>query len=181
MKLWTQQGIGHSLCSGHVDWERSRYLKHDIPRIKEGYAKLKLLVGTDQIIWCTNKPEKYFPSYVWTWELDVPEGRILQIVDGDIWELLIGAKSVPDRIEMQICKELEQLDFRNNEERIQADLERRMAYWDQPAPHGGWETKLFLADPTASSANILLQHPLDRSWVQKVTDHKGNEIALASI
>ncbi len=91
--LWSWHEPEFSLTEGRVDWGQSAYYNDkNIPRRKEAYAELKVLLGTDQIIWCATKDDYYDHSGRTKvgWVLSVPERDLFRIVNNVAWNQLLG-------------------------------------------------------------------------------------------
>ena len=85
------------MTSGRVDHSRSNYCR-SMPTIAPAYAQLACQLGTDQIICCFVRPDEYekLPNLMHTeWALDVPDDKILAIIDSFIWARILGTKAHP--------------------------------------------------------------------------------------
>ena len=56
MRLWSYQGVGHSLTDGHIDPSRLPYLE-TVPRYADAIKELAKRIGepSGQFIWCLTR------------------------------------------------------------------------------------------------------------------------------
>jgi hypothetical protein len=102
------------------------------------------------------------------WELQVPDDKILGIVDSFIWNRILDPKkkAIPRWLEMKWCRECSDVDDGNAY--IEAKIEE---YHSQPPPNGDWWSVLFIpaGRPYRSEdADALLKHPIAEEWVVSV-------------
>ena len=60
MRLWSYQGVGHSLTDGHIDPSRLPYLE-TVPRYADAIKELAKRVGepSGQFIWCLTRDTEW--------------------------------------------------------------------------------------------------------------------------
>ncbi len=97
MKLWSWQERSFDPTRDRVDLTRSPYHNDDIiPYIQEGYATLRELIGSDQILWCYSSRNEYEVHGVRIdrveWELTLAQSDTLGFVDYVRWNRLIHGK-----------------------------------------------------------------------------------------
>lgn len=174
IKLWSwHEPELFSLTEGRVDWGQSAYFNDEtIPKVKQAYAELKRLLGTDQVIWCLTNDvhHDYKGAPKVGWVLSVPEEKIFRILDTYAWEKLLGTKSYPHSLKQKWEEELPdhvKQGSKEYEDRIQQKLdlylsnETRQEILD----------RLFIETPYAKamkeyeSITVLLKHPIPESWV----------------
>jgi hypothetical protein len=180
MKLWSWHTTDFSLTSGHVDHCRSKYYRK-VPEIPSAYVQLFRLVGTCQIIWCYGGRNGYQQLEGDTrvvWELDVPDDRVLAIIDNWVWERIIDSNVCPPDLREQWEYEAVQ----GNHD-LDAYVEaKKHEYLSKPAPQGSWWTALFI-QAINDDATVLLKHPIPDSWVlrsgegaESVRNHRAGHI-----
>lgn len=134
-----------------------------MPAIPPAYARLATRVGTDQIVWCYARPDEYrkLPGDTRVeWELDVPDEKILAIIDSWVWERIIGSKAYPRALRDKWAMEAVQGDH-HYEAHIRA---REEEYLSQPPPEGDWWKALFIQDISTGVPTVLVEHPIAKSW-----------------
>lgn len=95
MKLWSWQERSFDPTRDRVDLTRSRHFNNKkIQHIQEGYAILRELIGSDQILWCYSSRNGYLlrrkkKTDLVEWELEIAQSDILAFVDEVRWERLI--------------------------------------------------------------------------------------------
>lgn len=183
MKLSSWQEPDFSLTSGRVDHSRSSYYRRMLA-IPPAYARLATHVGTDQIIWCYARPDEYrkLPGDTRVeWLLDVPDEKILGIIDSWVWERIIGSKAYPSALRNRWAMEAVQ-----GEHDLLAHIRvREDEYLSQPPPEGGWWKALFISDIDTADSIVLVEHPIAESWVIRCGTSAGQatdpcEVAMAS-
>jgi hypothetical protein len=167
MRLWTWQGIGHSLVTGTIDHARSQYADTQ-PGIVEKYARLVETVGTDQLIWCyTDRDDRVRidGDTDVEWELRVPDDAILGFVDTYVWNRLLGIPcGLPDCARQEIRRKAIDLAPCSAAGREQARARLAQEFWDSVP--GSWDS-LLVEEPDESVAGVqvLVRHPVPREWV----------------
>ena len=171
MQLWTWQEPDFSLTTGHVDHAQSDYYKK-VSGVPDAYAQLAKLLGTDQIIWCYVCRDEYDDLPHLTrieWILDVPDDGILAIIDAFIWNKILDIQSYPRSLYLTWLEDAPL-------EKTARDLyieQRIKEYHSQPEPDIGWWSRLFITDTSVEGATVLLNHPIQKSWVV----HEGMNVA----
>jgi len=170
MRLWTWQEPEQCLTCGCVDLEQSEYCRDD-PAIRDAYAELAKVVGTDQLIWCYVRDGEYSIFDCDTrlrWTLEVPDDGILRFTDDHIWNRILGKKiRIPRAINCQW-----EIDCPPGEADRAAYLNRREdEYYAQTPPGGSWWPQLFIdksalrLDDKEQLSSALLRHPIPQPWV----------------
>jgi hypothetical protein len=169
MKLWTWHSSDFSLTQGLVDHARSSFFQ-TVLGVPSAYQELWLRLGTCQIIWCyTNREERHKTGVPQCeWALEVPDDRILRIVDGIVWNHIIGAKNCPGPSidENEWKAEAHRLHPHDKDLRESFCANRRKAYWNQPPPPEGWWSRLFVSDISGECRWALIRHPVPTAWIQ---------------
>ncbi len=168
MQLWTWHEPDFSLVEGKVNHERSEYFT-TVCGVPEAYQELCKRLGTDQFIWCYTRGNEHnqLPSQTRIeWVLEVPKSEFLAIVDSFIWNRVLGEKCWPP--ESLKLKWKQEAITRGCAEHFDQQIQ---AYHAQAPPQGGWWALLFIDDPTAEGANVLIRHPVPRPWVKSVDGH----------
>ena len=163
MKLWTFQGVGHSLTEGRIDLARSPY--------RESVTKYDVAIGelarriepSGQFIWClTREVEWYEVHPLDKYVLDVSPSDFLAVLDGPVWERLLGTTSVPD----SLCDRWRsEWDFDTHKVGCTdyCELKRREYLMAVPPKEVLWQS-LILDVPTPESS-VLLKHPIPVEWI----------------
>lgn len=169
--LWSFHAPGFSLLDGQVKPHLSGY--RDDLQIMVAYAELKSRLGTHQIIWCYTRKADFRETsrQVVEWALHVPMQNILAFYDSVVWARIIGKTPcmLPDDQRRRIRAEA--LDRFPNDPQGRHEFEdaRTTEIWNEPAPHGGWWSKLFVNRPDRDGIDALIFHPIDHSWLLSKT------------
>lgn len=158
MRLWTYHSPAFSLVEGQYDPEKSAFAK----QYRFAYKELWDRVGCKEIIWCcTSKDSWPRKNGYREWDLDVPVGSFVEIVDSMVWNGILGNdKTGPSgRLRDWLMAESMGMAPGNHYEWYQQEVQRMLH-----PPGDPWES-LFLDDPYDLRADVLLQHPIDREWV----------------
>lgn len=135
-----------------------------MPSIPPAYARLATCLGTDQIVWCYSRPDEYkkVPGDTRVeWVLDVPDEKILRIIDSWVWERIIGSNAYSPALRDRWTLEAVQGNH-DYEAHIRA---REQEYLSQPPPEGSWWKALFIQDISNGDPTVLVEHPVAESWV----------------
>jgi len=171
--LWSWHKTDFSLKEGILEWERSAYYNDEtIPEVKQAYAELKSLLGTDQLIWCHTKDVHYdykgSPKVGWV--LSVPEEIIFRILDTYAWEKLLGTKSYPPSLRRQWEEELPD-DVERGSKEYEDLIDQKLKQYLNNETRQEILDRLFIDAPYAKalkdheSITVLLKHPIPESWV----------------
>ena len=170
MRLWTWHEHNWSLLSGVVDPRRSDYYNSH-PGIPPAYGELGRRLRTNQFIWCFVRRENRttVDDGRQEWELEVPDSEILCFVDDLIWNRLIGIRcGLPQSLRLEIKKRaIEKHPYEPKKSHAYQD-ELTEAYWNEPAPQGGWWAELLSDVPRTDEATALIRHPVDAGWVVSI-------------
>ena len=157
MRLWTYQGVEHSLTDGQVDLSRLPY-SETVRGYDELRKRLANLVGcpSGQFIWCLTRDSVWGESEpLEKYTLDVPQSDFLAVIDGPVWERILETGSVPDSL----------IERYRNEWKVGDVLELKIAeYHAQQPPTSSWWDSLLLDQPDAEST-VLLKHPVPAEWI----------------
>jgi hypothetical protein len=180
IRLWSFHEDGDfSLTEGRVEIARSRYYRSS-PDIADAYHRLWEIVRTDQLVWCYTKREDFKPTSVrkWEWALKVPRSAILRFIDGSVWNRIIRVNGFhpPRHLYFQWKREALAQFPHDPPARDVLIQSKHDEYWNEPAPEGGWWSRLFVEGPGDGSIDALLRHPVNPGWVANVT-----EVVLASV
>lgn len=160
VQLWSYHLSDFSLIKGCVDPEKSGHAR----RYRAAYERLWGILGTAQFIWCCTSRECWRrQSGYCEWQLEVPQNQILRIVDCMVWNGILGTRAEPPRpLRTELLVEA-MAEFPDAPDTAYKWYEERLnQLW---SPKGDpWES-LFLSDPQDLKADILLEHPIDPSWV----------------
>ena len=161
MKLWTFHTSDFSLTSGKIEIGRSPYID-TIPNLREAYEELAHRLGLKsyEILWCHVRQD-------WTegyadcveWELEVPDEKILDIVDSYIWNKILRIMDVYPR---SLYKK-----WRDEAPPYAMDdyiNQKIQVFNEQQPPADGWWSQLS-TDLDAGGDCTLLKHPIPDSWI----------------
>lgn len=169
MLLWTYQGVGHSLTDGHIDVSQSPHLasvRGHLDAIKELGNWIAQPSG--QFIWRltrdTEWKETAVPRIKYT--LEAASSDFLAVLDGPVWERILGTTSVPD----SCCERWDSEWDCQSSYRDFIEMKEREYHALQP-PHGSWWESLIIDDPTAEST-VLLKHPIPAHWIISYEPHQ---------
>lgn len=165
MKLFNE--LSHDLRFFHEPLDRTRGTYAHIPRIAEAQARLyDEILGTDQVIWCSlDKPPHCDigkPCFLHVIEED--ESDRLAVLDGMVWEWIIGQNCIPDAESERICNvtnHLEQADRNRVREEMKAE------FAEENLPRDLWGN-LRTDEITCRMPQVLLRWPLVRSTILDV-------------
>ena len=162
MRLWSYQGVGHSLTDGHIDPSRLPYLE-TVPGYADAIKELAKRIGepSGQFIWCLTRDTEWLETAVprIKYTLDVASSDFLAVLDGAVWERILGTTSVPDSIRLLWDSEWDgQSSYRDF-----VEMKEREYHALQP-PKGSWWESLIIDEPTAEST-VLLRHPIPERWI----------------
>jgi hypothetical protein len=154
MRLWSYHSPDFSLVDGKIDPEKSDHAR----RYRKAYEELWRRLGTSQFIWCVTSKEGWPRKEGFCeWELEVPKTAFFQIVDSMVWAGIRGENPDPPIPLRQSLKVV--------------SLQRPAGWYEQQVsqmlhpPGDPWES-LFLASADDPRADVLLRHPVERSWVK---------------
>jgi len=171
LPLWSFHAPRFSLLDGRVKPDLSGYRGES--RIMAAYAELKTRLGTDQIIWCYTRKEDFRETsrQMVEWALQVPIQNILAFYDSVVWARIIGKTpcTLPEDQRRQLRDEALH-HFPNDPQRRREFEDARTAeIWNEPAPAGGWWSKLFVDRHDRDGIDALISHPIDNSWLLSKT------------
>jgi hypothetical protein len=163
MKLWTYHSPVFSLVDGVYAPERSKYYS----RYHDAYHKLWDCVGTRQLVWCCTADGDWSQKDGYCeWELDVPETSFEKIVDYMVWNGILGNNSGPSkRLRDRLYADAMRKAPDTSDEWVETEVQRMLH------PAGDPWALLFLKDANDLRADILLKHPIQRSWVVSTKVH----------
>lgn len=167
MRLWTWQKEGFDIRDENTPVKSFKYTEYintnqlDPQLFKRQYAKLIKIIETSQFHWYyTDEIEaKTFqsPGTV-LWEVNVPVEKILRKVCKIAWSNLLNRPTCPDRL-FDDWKRIDIIQF----EKFKQDF---YDFWNRKSEEELWEM-LFLETCVDGCTTILLNHPLDDSWIVK--------------
>ena len=172
MNLWTYHDPGFSLTSGRVDHALSPYA--DDPAIMEAYRELgrRLDIPDLQIVWCYTRHGDYSVTGIerFEWHLSVPSDDIIVCIDGVVWNRIIG-KPPGATTEMydKWREEARQLYPHDSASRHWHEKERLQQFQNEPAPPGGWWSRLFVPLQAGEMVSAIIPHPVKKSWAVATT------------
>ncbi len=178
MQLWSWQGHGHSLLSGHVEWGESDYYRRDVPGAPAAYEGLSHLLGTDQILWCYLQQGVESGSDKIEWHLDIPRTGVLRFVDDFAWHSVLGEHCVTPELHNRWYGEALQRYPYDVDARTQFREERRKKYWDRQPSKGSWSDALFLDERREQECTAILRHPIPRCWVLRCQSSDGKQVPI---
>lgn len=177
MQLWTEQAATFALSEGQRRPDMSKY-RDEITR---HYEELHRRVGHDQFLWCTREVPNEFDlrnaaanGKVY-YQLDVPPSGIVKIVDGIVWNRILGIQcSLPQAIRYRFDDEAAN-QFPHD---IAAQRARRSeleeAFWLTAPPNGSWWSALFIDDISRDpNGQVLVTFPLHPSWIVRTLSDVG--------
>ena len=181
MRLWTWQRQGFSLTDegSKVDsLKYSVYLNGSAEEyadiFKKTYKKLWGKLGTDQFHWyCADEDEaKDFAdseNNVVLWEVEIPDEAIFRRVCSIAWNHLLGRQLVPKRLKDYWQSEAPASQL---SEIIAERTSEFAEFWKGKSEDQLWGM-LFLNTCVEGCTQVLVQHPLDESWVVKNPEEEG--------
>jgi hypothetical protein len=165
MRLWTYQGVDHSLTDGQVDLTQLPY-SQSVPgyldRIKELGERID--EPNCQFIWCLTRDVEWKETAQKRikFTLEVEPCNFLAVIDSAVWERILGTTSVPDSV-----RERWESEWDWNVHRIgfgdYRELKTREYHAAMP-PSGSWWDSLINDDVTPEST-VLLKHPIPHAWI----------------
>jgi len=167
MKLYTEQG--HNLKLNKEPRDRKLGTYANDPEIANEMAKLyDEYLNTDQVIWCSRDHptdcSSRKPNFIH--EIDVDESDVFAILDGMVWENIIGNKTIPEEESLNIRIETMYLES-SKMNRIRD--EKKQEYLRKNLPNDLW-WDLIKNDINCRMAQILLKWPLEKSIITSVKD-----------
>jgi|SRR6185437_14135601 len=170
--LWSFHPPGFSLLDGRVKPDLSGY--RDDSQIMAAYAELKSQLGTDQIIWCYTRKAGFRETsrQMVEWALQVPLKNVVAFYDSVVWARIIGKTpcTMPEDQRRQLRNDALRHYPNDPKRRREYEDARTAGIWNEPAPAGGWWSKLFVDHPNRSGIDALISHPIDNSWLLGKTD-----------
>ena len=160
MELWTYQDKGFSPVEMHLDHQKSGNYK----RYFKQYHLLWEKLGTKQILWCVNNPERMIYKWGYTeWFLDVPETKFLAIINSSVWNgAILGEEYRNSLLYDELMCEARKLGLEDPKELVDY-VENKMERLRKPEGDP-WEA-LFLDDPRGVDSTILLETKIPQTWV----------------
>jgi hypothetical protein len=168
MRLWTWHTPDFSLLEGSVDHSRSVYFQTH-PGVPAAYRELAKRLGTDQLVWCYTAPNQH--HYIASdnkveWELDVPDGEIVALIDAVAWSRIIGQNLAITR-ELSDRWHAEAKALHPTDEAAQRAHEKERLRQSAVPPPGGWWSVVFVHDRTGEGVSALVRHLVPKSWIVK--------------
>ncbi len=168
MLLWTWQGRDYLPAGDCLDLSRSEYYRN-FAGIRKAYSTLLRQLGVVGITWCFVRRDQY----IWTpfdrtveWVLDVPDDRILAVVDGRVWSRIIEEDCGPPQLLRDRWWAESVRLYANDAMKRERYLEHQeKTYRTQAPPRDGWWSCLRISDIGGEDATVLIPHPIDASWV----------------
>ncbi len=169
MRLYTWQGPDYSLVDDPLCLSKSEYWQNPpTAGFQDGYRKLCSLLNVGGLVWFCLRRDGCF----WVprdrrveWIVDVPDDRIW-ILDSYVWSRIIGERPGPaESLRRQWLYEA--ISLHPNDPQAQREFEKAQytAYQNQRPPEGGWWSRVILKAPNAELTQIVVAHPVARSWV----------------
>jgi len=162
IQLWTWQGKCLDLHSGRVDPSKGEYaesLPQYLPTVLEVAGKL----GTDQFIWASREFRRHGGRI--GYRLEVPEDRVLAVLDGFLWNLRIGSRRIlpPSELKTQWESEAAKRHPQDGQARRKWVEARQRRWEERPLPDDWWE-RAKEAGAASEDPHYILPFPIPEEW-----------------
>lgn len=133
----------------------------------DAYKWLYKILDTKKVIWCWGEKENHNPWHSTDeieWVLEVPRDEIISVVNGSVWDCIIG-------------------DFPNTPSHClwwydlpEEEFEQKMKEWTRHNPFRGWDKLFdFQSDDEVKYAQYLIPSPIKKEWVMEKNRWSGWE------